>query len=116
MLRQAQSAFDADLPAAEQLHWLWLASVFSVLLWDDVRWETLSERNVELARETGALGELTLALGMRAHVHFFAGELATAASLVDEIRAVAEATRGNLPPYAVVGLAAMRGREAETVG
>jgi len=53
---------------------------------------------------------------MLAHVHFFAGELATAASLVDEIRAVAEATGRNLPPYAAVGLAAMRGREAETVG
>jgi DNA-binding CsgD family transcriptional regulator len=116
ILRQAQSAFDAEMPVAEQLHWLWLASIFSVLLWDDVRWETLSERNVQLARETGALGELTHALGMRAHVHFFAGELATAASLVDEIRAAAEATGGNLPPYAAVGLAAMRGREAETVG
>jgi DNA-binding CsgD family transcriptional regulator len=116
ILRQAQSAFDAETPVAEQLHWLWLASIFSALLWDDVRWETLSERNVQLARETGALGELTHALGMRAHVHFFAGELATAASLVDEIRAVAEATGRNLPPYAAVGLAAMRGREAETVG
>jgi DNA-binding CsgD family transcriptional regulator len=116
ILRQAQSAFDAETPVAEQLHWLWLASIFSVLLWDDVRWETLSERNVQLARETGALGELTHALGMRAHVYFFAGELASAASLVDEIRAVAEATGRNVPPYAAVGLAAMRGREAEAVG
>jgi DNA-binding CsgD family transcriptional regulator len=116
ILRQAQSAFDAETPVAEQLHWLWLASIFSALLWDDVRWETLSERNVQLARETGALGELTHALGMRANVHFFAGELATAASLVDEIRAVAEATGRKVPPYAAVGLAAMRGRDAETVG
>jgi DNA-binding CsgD family transcriptional regulator len=116
LLRQAQSAFDADMSAAEQLHWLWLGCVSSVLVWDDVRWETLSERNVQLARETGALGELTHALGMRAHVHFFAGELAAATSLVEEIRAAAEATGRNPPPYAGVGLAAMRGREAETVG
>jgi DNA-binding CsgD family transcriptional regulator len=116
ILRQAQSAFDADTSAAEQLHWLWLASISSALVWDDVRWETLSERNVQLARESGALGELPHALGMRSHVHFFAGELATAASLVDEIRAAAEATGGKPPPYAAVGLAAMRGREAETVG
>ncbi len=116
ILRQAQSAFGADMSAAEQLHWLWLACISCQLLWDDVRWEALSERNVQLARETGALAELPHALGMRAHVHFFAGELATAASLVDEIRATAEATGGSLPPYAVVGLAAMRGREAETVG
>jgi DNA-binding CsgD family transcriptional regulator len=116
ILRQAQSAFDADMSAAEQLHWLWLACVFSMLLWDDVRWETLSERNVQLARETGALGELPHALGMRAQVHFFAGELATAATLVDETRAAAEATGVRLPPYAAVGLAAIRGRETETVG
>jgi DNA-binding CsgD family transcriptional regulator len=115
-LRQAQNAFSADISAAEQLHWLWLASISSALLWDDVRWETLSERNVQLARETGALGELPHALGMRAHVHFFAGELASAASLVDEIRAAIEATGGNPPPHAALGLAAMRGREAETVG
>src|SRR4029077_12579925 len=116
ILRQAQTAFDAETPVAEQLHWLWLASISSVLVWDDVRWETLSERNVQLARDTGALGELTHALGLRAHVHFFAGELATAASLVDEIRVAAEAIGGNPPPYAAVGLAAMRGREPETVG
>jgi DNA-binding CsgD family transcriptional regulator len=116
LLRQAQSAFDAETPVAEQLHWLWLGCVSSVLLWDDVRWETLSERNVQLARETGALGELTHALGMRAHVHCFSGELAAATSLVEEIRAAAEATGRDPPPYATVGLAAMRGREAETVG
>src|SRR4029077_3510068 len=116
ILRQAESAFDAETPVAEQLHWLWLASIFSALLWDDARWETLSERNVQLARETGALGELTHALGMRAHVHFFAGELATAASLVDEILAADGAIGANPPSYAAVGLAAMRGREPETVG
>jgi DNA-binding CsgD family transcriptional regulator len=116
LLREAQDAFGADMPAAEQLHWLWLACISSQLLWDDVSWEALSERNVQLARETGALAELPHALGMRAHVHFFAGELSTAASLVDEIQRTAEATGGNVPPYALVGLAAMRGREAETVG
>ena len=42
--------------------------------------------------ETGALGELPLALSQRVYAHLFAGELATAASLVDEIRAVTEAT------------------------
>ena len=114
ILRQAQSAFDADLSAAEQLPWLWLAATSSVHLWDYVRWETLSERNVQLARETGARGELPL--GMLAQVRFFAGELATAASLVDETRTAAEAMGVRLPPYAAVGLAAIRGREAETVG
>ena len=42
-----------------------------------------------------------------------AGELAAAASLVDEVQAVTEATRGRLAPYGAVSLAVWRGREAE---
>jgi DNA-binding CsgD family transcriptional regulator len=113
ILRQAQSAFGTDMSVAEQLRLLWLASVSSVLLWDDVRWETLSERHVQLARQTGALGELPLALSQRVYTHLFAGELTTAASLVEQIQAATEATGGTLAPYGAVGLAALRGREAE---
>ena len=87
ILHQAHLAFDAaDMSPTEQLRWKWLATLTSMHLWDDLRWETISERHVQLARETGALGELPLALVMRAYVHLFAGELSAAASLVDEIR------------------------------
>jgi DNA-binding CsgD family transcriptional regulator len=113
ILRQALSAFGTDMSAAEQLRWLWLATISSVVLWDDVRWETLSERHVQLARETGALGELPLALSQRGYMHLFAGEITTAASLVEQIQAATEATGSNLAPYGAVGLAALRGREAE---
>jgi DNA-binding CsgD family transcriptional regulator len=113
ILRKAQSAFGADMPADEQLRWLWLASISSVLLWDDVRWETLAERHVWLARETGALAELPLALSMRVYTRLFAGELTPAASLVEEIRAATDATGSDLAPYGAVGLAALRGCEAE---
>jgi DNA-binding CsgD family transcriptional regulator len=115
ILRQAQNAFGADMSTAGQLRWLWLATVSSVLLWDDLRWETLAERHVQLARATGALGELPLALSQRAYVHLFAGELTTAASLVEQIQAATEATGSNLAPYAAVGLAALQGGEAEAV-
>jgi DNA-binding CsgD family transcriptional regulator len=112
-LRQAQTAFGNDMSAAEQLRWLWLADISSVLLWDDVRWETVSERHVQLARETGALGELPLALSQRVYVHLFAGELTTAASMVEQIQAATDAIGSDLAPYGAVGLAALRGREAE---
>jgi RNA polymerase sigma factor (sigma-70 family) len=46
-------------------------------------------------------------------VHLFAGELTSAASLVEQIQAATDATGSNLAPYAAVGLAALRGREAE---
>jgi DNA-binding CsgD family transcriptional regulator len=116
ILRRAQNAFDVSgLPVSEQLRWKWLATVSSVHLWDDARWEAISERHVQIARKTGALGELPLALSQRVYAHLFAGELTTAASLVDEIRAAAEATGSNLAPYGAVGLAALRGQEPEAV-
>jgi hypothetical protein len=114
ILRLAHNAFDVDgLPVNEQLRWKWLAAVSSVLLWDDARWEAISERHVHIARETGALAELPLALTMRVYVHLFAGELATASSLVEEIRAATDATGSSVAPYGAVGLAAFRGRESD---
>jgi DNA-binding CsgD family transcriptional regulator len=116
ILRRAHDAFDVSgLPVSEQLRWKWLATISSVHLWDDARWDAISERHVQIARETGALGELPLALSLRVYAHVFAGELRTAALLVDEIRAAAEATGSNLAPYGAVGLAAFRGRESDAV-
>jgi DNA-binding CsgD family transcriptional regulator len=114
-LRQAQCGFGLDMSEAEQLHWFWLASVSCNLLWDEVRWASLSGRHVRLARATGALAELPLALTMRVYTHLFTGELTTAASLVEELRAVTDATGSHLAPYGAVGLAALCGREAEAV-
>jgi DNA-binding CsgD family transcriptional regulator len=113
ILRQAQSAFATDTGASEELRWGWVATVVSVHLWDDERWDALSERYVRLARETGALGDLQLALSQRISMHLFAGELSTAASLVEELQATTEAIGGALAPYGRVGLLALRGREAD---
>jgi DNA-binding CsgD family transcriptional regulator len=116
ILRRADRGFDGgDMPASEQVRWKWLATVLSIHMWDDVRWQAISEAHVQIAREAGALGELPLALSQRVYAHLFAGELTTAASLVDEIRSASEATGSNLTPYGAVGLAALRGREAEAI-
>ena len=115
ILRRAQAAFSTDESAIEQLRWLWLATIASVQLWDDTGWETLSERHVRLARRTGALSDLPLALTQRVYMHLLAGELTAAASLVDEIEAATDAIGGTLAPYGKVGLAALRGREVEAV-
>ena len=115
ILRQAQSAFATDIPATEELRWGWVATVVSVHLWDDERWDTLSERHVRRAREAGALADLQLALSQRISMHLFAGELSTAASLVEELQATTEAIGSTLAPYGRVGLLALRGSEAEAV-
>jgi DNA-binding CsgD family transcriptional regulator len=116
ILRRAHEGFDGgDMAENEQIRWKWLATVLSVHLWEDVRWQAISESHVQIAREAGALGELPLALSQRVYAHLFAGELTAAALLVDEIRAATEATGSNLTPYGAVGLAALRGREPEAI-
>jgi DNA-binding CsgD family transcriptional regulator len=114
ILRRALSAFDQETSAEEELRWLWLGCVAASHLWDYDRLDRFSRRHLQLTREAGAFSELPGALGMRAHVLFFAGELAAAASLVEEVHVAAEATGMRPAPYGALGLAAFRGREAET--
>jgi tetratricopeptide (TPR) repeat protein len=103
------------MSAEEELRWLWPAFVAAVRIWDYDYWDVLSARHLQLARETGALSELPLALTSRAYVLLFAGELAAAASLIDEVQAVKEATGSGLASYGALGLAALRGEEADAL-
>src|SRR5271155_3517596 len=113
-LTRALSAFSSeDTPAGETLRWLWLAVPAAQMRWDDESWHLLSTRHVRLARETGALGILPMALNQRAGLHLFEGDFGAAASLIEEAGAITEATGGQLPPYAPLGLAAFVGRELE---
>jgi ATP/maltotriose-dependent transcriptional regulator MalT len=117
MLRQALTAFGGGMPAGEELRWLWLGSVAAAIrVWDHDRWDALSARHVQLARETGTLSELPLALTSRACALLFAGELTAAASLTGEVQAVKEATGSGLAPYAAMGYAALRGDESSAPG
>ena len=113
ILRGVPWAFSSETATAEQLRWMWGATVSSVQLWDDEQWDTLSERHVRLARETGALADLQPALSQRAFMHLLAGQLSTAASLVEELQAATEATGTNIAPYGAAGLLALRGTEGE---
>jgi DNA-binding CsgD family transcriptional regulator len=115
ILRKAEDAFGTDKSATEQMRWMWLATIASVQLWDDAGWEALSDRHVRIARKTGALGDLPLALTQRVYLHLLTGELTAAASLIEEIQAATDTTGSDLAPYGAVGLAAFRGREAEAV-
>jgi DNA-binding CsgD family transcriptional regulator len=114
LLKRALSAFRVEaMPAPEAIRWLWLATHAAHDLYDDERWELLCSEHIRLARQAGALTVLPIALSARIGLHLFAGQLAQAASLVEELAAVTEATGTGLPPYGVLALAAFRGREAE---
>jgi DNA-binding CsgD family transcriptional regulator/tetratricopeptide (TPR) repeat protein len=111
-LKRVVSAFRSDdISREEGLRWLWLACHVARLVWDDEGWEVLCTRHLQLSRDTGALTVLHLALNQRMGVHEHAGELAAAASLLEEAHAVGESTGRGL--YGALALAAWRGSEAD---
>jgi DNA-binding CsgD family transcriptional regulator len=114
LLREAVSHFRAGMAAEEELRWLWLANVAALRCWDHDSWDVLSARHVDRVREAGALSELPLALTSRAYALIYAGEIAEAAALTDEIQAVKDATGSNIADYARLGLVAFRGDETGT--
>jgi DNA-binding CsgD family transcriptional regulator len=73
----------------------------------------LSDRQVRLARDDGALFTLPTAFNIRSTVHLFAGEFTEAASLVAQAESVTEVTGSSIAPYGALGLAVFRGRETQ---
>lgn len=113
-LKRAVSAFSGKgMSAEEGQRWLWIVWPTIQILWDDESWDVLSTRQVQLARDAGALGVLPLALRQRAGLLLFGGDFAAADLLCQEGSAIAEATGGALPPYVPLAIAAFRGREGE---
>jgi DNA-binding CsgD family transcriptional regulator len=82
-------------------------------LWDYDSWDVLSDRQLTLARDAGALIALPIAFNVRSGVHVLAGEFAEAASMVAQAEAVSEATGSSIAPYGALTLAVFRGQEAE---
>ena len=100
-----------DVPDGGELRLLWLAAIAAANIWDDEGWNVLSTRLVRVARDTGALSELPLALNSQIVALLLSGEQAIAAALVAEERAVREATGSNIAPYGALVHAALQGRE-----
>jgi DNA-binding CsgD family transcriptional regulator len=114
VLRRAVSAFrGTDVSREEGLRWLWLACRAALIVWDDASFNVLSDRQVTLARDAGALIMLPIAFNMRSIAHLYAGEFTPAASLVAQAEAVTEATGSSIAPYGALTLAVFRGREAQ---
>jgi DNA-binding CsgD family transcriptional regulator len=114
-LKRAVSAFRNDeLSTHERLRWLWLAGRVAQDLWDDESWEVLCTQHVRLARQTGALVVLPIALRSRIFQHGLWGEVGEGAALTGEAETVSAAIGTQLAAYGTVALAALQGREAET--
>ncbi len=114
MLRRAARIFaEEEIPVGEGLRWGWLAQIAALMIWDEEYWYTGQVRQLQSVREAGLLFHLPIyvnGLGIEAT---WRGDFATAASLVAEADAIAEATGTSLARYAAVLLAGFRGSETE---
>jgi DNA-binding CsgD family transcriptional regulator len=109
----AWASWAGEASEQEEMRSLWMAGIAAQRIWDDDGYRRMADRYVQLARQTGSLSELPLALLHRAHVHLFSGELNAASSLFGELQAVADATGAHFTPYIAWALAAWRGEETE---
>ena len=89
------------------------SNIVALEMWDDDAVHLLADRQVQAARETGALVHLQFALSFLARSHMLAGDLSAASMMIDEARSIAGAA-GNPPLVnAPMILAAWRGQEAQ---
>src|SRR3954447_4399510 len=96
-LQQAlETVLALEAPAGDLGRWLWLTGaratgLIALELWDADAWHVLASRQVQVARDAGALVQLQFALNFFARSRLASGELTGAAILVEEERAIAQA-------------------------
>jgi DNA-binding CsgD family transcriptional regulator len=113
-LRPAVNTFLGNQVSAEEwLQWGNFAQMAAMAVWDLDSWVALSTRHVELARASGALSPLSIALNGRGQVATHCGDFHTAASLAAERNVVDEVTGIRLAATSDLLLAGYRGRPAE---
>jgi DNA-binding CsgD family transcriptional regulator len=88
-------------------------NIVALEMWDDEAMHLIAARQVQLARDAGALVHLQFALSFLARSHMLAGELTAATLMIDEARSIAEATGNPALVNAPMILAAWRGHEAQ---
>jgi DNA-binding CsgD family transcriptional regulator len=87
-------------------------NIVALEMWDDEALHLLAARQVQVARDAGALVHLQFALSFLARSHMLAGELTAATLMIDEAHLIAEATGSPALVNAPMILAAWRGHEA----
>jgi DNA-binding CsgD family transcriptional regulator len=89
------------------------SNIVALEMWDDDALHRLATRQVQVARDAGALVHLQFALSFLARSHMLAGDLTAATLTIEETRAIAEATGNPAPVNAPMILAAWRGHEPQ---
>ena len=120
LARALELLLATEVPDEDVSRWLSVSStrngdIVAHEMWDDEASHRLAARQVQVARDAGALVHLQFALSFLARSHMLAGDLSAAALTIGEARSIAEAT-GNPPLVnAPMILAAWRGHETRAL-
>lgn len=101
-----------QLPVEDVLRWGWHVGGVRTATWDDEA-IVVYERQAQLVREAGALAELPIHLQALALERAWRGDLPGAQRLVAEAESISAATGNEVPPFAMLRILALQGREAE---
>jgi DNA-binding CsgD family transcriptional regulator len=113
-LRLAVDLFLADQVSHDDwIQWGRSATTAAFALWDIDSWAELSNRQVALARASGALASLVISLNFHGVMVACCGDLEAAAALVAEQDAVKEVTGIRIAAYGARLLVAHQGRPAD---
>jgi DNA-binding CsgD family transcriptional regulator len=113
-LRRVVRVFSSDsISTEEELRWGWFAQAAASALWDDVPWRAMLLRQVQLARDVGALDQLPIDLASLGTATAWTGDLTVVSALVAEADAVRAATGSRTAPFAAMLLASLRGDQGE---
>ena len=113
-LRQVARVFASDsISAEDEIRWGWLAQAAASAVWDDVGWRAMLARQVQLARDVGALDQLPIDLGGLGTDAAWRGDFAMAVALIAETDAICAATGSRSAPFAAMLLASLRGDQAK---
>ena len=102
-------------PGQPDVRWPWVARRVAPDLFDDDTWHVFGTRNVQTARDAGALAVLPLALNYLSLLRCFEGQLAAAEALLDEADEIADATESAEMVFGRILLAGCRGDEERSL-
>ncbi|MFL6046796.1 MAG: helix-turn-helix transcriptional regulator [Propionibacteriaceae bacterium] len=98
----------------EVLGWGIAASAATAAMWDQEGLLAISTRLVRLVREAGALAELPLHLYSLGVATTWIGDFPGAAAIAAETESIAAATGSHFPPFTLLRLWSLQGRELES--
>jgi len=111
ILRRAAEAVP-QLPVEDVVRWGWQVGGVRSAMWDDDA-IAVYERQAQVVRDAGALGELPIHLQALALERAWRGDLSGARRLMAESESISTSTGSQVPPFALLRILALEGREAE---